>query len=210
MHFTDALAASPLIAILRGLSPDDAIPVSDALLKAGFQMLEVPLNRPGALDAIRKVASHVGGAAIVGAGTVLDPDDVPRVADAGGTLIISPNCNSAVIRRAKAKGLVALPGVATPTEAFAALDAGADGLKLFPAEGFPPAVIKAWRAILPAETAILPVGGITPENIAAYLTAGATGFGIGSSLYVPGKPASQVHADAVTFMSAMKTRLNAA
>ena len=199
--FNTALSALPLIAILRGLTPAEALPIGQALVSTGWTLIEVPLNSPQPLDSI---AAMVGAfpQAMVGAGTVLTPSDVRNVHAAGGQLIVSPNFNPAVVREAVRLGLVCLPGVMTATEAFAALDAGAAGLKMFPAEMATPAVIKALRAVLPASTVVLPVGGITPESMAAYLDAGANGFGIGSALYTPGMAADTVTANAIQFRAA--------
>ena len=199
--FNTALSALPLIAILRGLTPAEALPIGQALVSTGWTLIEVPLNSPQPLDSI---AAMVGAfpQAMVGAGTVLTPSDVRNVHAAGGQLIVSPNFNPAVVREAVRLGLVCLPGVMTATEAFAALDAGAAGLKMFPAEMATPAVIKALRAVLPASTVVLPVGGITPESMAAYLDAGANGFGIGSALYKPGMAADAVTANAIQFRAA--------
>ena len=199
--FNTALSALPLIAILRGLTPAEALPIGQALVSTGWTLIEVPLNSPQPLDSI---AAMVGAfpQAMVGAGTVLSPNDVRNVHAAGGQLIVSPNFNPAVVREAVRLGLVCLPGVMTATEAFAALDAGAAGLKMFPAEMATPAVIKALRAVLPASTVVLPVGGITPESMAAYLDAGANGFGIGSALYKPGMAADAVTANAIQFRAA--------
>ena len=195
----------PLVAILRGLTPDESIDIGRVLVGAGFRMLEVPLNSPRPFESIRRMANALGDDYLVGAGTVLDPADVQRVADAGGRLIVMPHADVTVIRAAKQAGLTCVPGVATPTEAFAALAAGADALKLFPAEQSSPAVLKAWRAVLPKDLAVLPVGGITPHNMAPWLAAGAAGFGIGSSLYAPGRPASDVAARARAFADAWQS-----
>lgn len=176
----------PLVAILRGLSPADAPAVGAALFEAGFRLLEVPLNRPGALEAIRVLADMAPSDAIVGGGTMLTVADVDAVADAGGRLFVSPNCRPAVISHAAARGMLCAPGVATPTEAFDALDAGAHALKLFPAESIGYAGMKAFRTVLPAGTPLWPVGGVTPEQLAAWKATGATGAGIGSQLYAPG------------------------
>jgi 2-dehydro-3-deoxyphosphogalactonate aldolase len=181
------LTPLPLVAILRGLTPAEAIPVGRALVEAGFRMLEVPLNSPQPLDSIARLAEALGDDILVGAGTVMSTADVEAIAAAGGRLIVMPHADTAVVRAAKAAGLLCVPGVATPTEAFAALAAGADGLKLFPAEQASPAVLKAWRAVLPREVPVLPVGGITPDNMAPWVAAGARGFGIGSALYAPGR-----------------------
>jgi 2-dehydro-3-deoxyphosphogalactonate aldolase len=200
-----ALAATPLVAILRGVRPDEAIGVAEAAVAAGFRIVEVPLNSPDPFESIARLAALLGGRALVGAGTVLTPDEVGRVAEAGGRAIIAPNFDPAVVRAAKAQGMVALPGVATPSEAFAALAAGADGLKLFPAEILPPAAVKAMLAVLPRGTRLVPVGGITPESIPPYLAAGAAGFGIGSALYRPGMTAEAVHRAAHAFVSACRS-----
>ncbi|HEX2082777.1 MAG TPA: 2-dehydro-3-deoxy-6-phosphogalactonate aldolase [Xanthomonadaceae bacterium] len=192
----------PLVAILRGLTPDEAPAIGAALVDAGFRILEVPLNSPRPLESIALLADAFGDLCLVGAGTVLTPAQVHDVADAGGRLIVMPHADTAVISAAHAAGLRCTPGVATPTEAFAALAAGADALKLFPAEQLPPPVLKAWRSVLPAGTALLPVGGITPERMAAYRAAGAAGFGIGSALYAPGTDAAEVARRAANFVDA--------
>ncbi|MDQ7914319.1 2-dehydro-3-deoxy-6-phosphogalactonate aldolase [Pseudomonas sp. 102515] len=189
----------PLIAILRGVTPDEIVPVGRALYDAGFRVIEIPLNSPQPFDSIRRLTAELGESCLIGAGTVLTEAQVAEVDAAGGRLIVSPNANLAVIRASKAAGLVSAPGVATPSEGFAALDAGADSLKLFPAEQLGPAVVKAWRAVFPKELALLPVGGITPDNMGPYLAAGANGFGLGSALYKPGLTAAQVSANAQAF-----------
>ena len=198
----------PLVAILRGLTPDESVEIGRVLVDAGFRMLEVPLNSPRAFDSIRRMVDALGDGYLIGAGTVLDPADVKNVADAGGRLIVMPHADVNVIRAAKQAGLYCVPGVATPTEAFAALAAGADALKLFPAEQASPAVLKAWRAVLPKDLAVLPVGGIAPDNMGPWLAAGAGGFGIGSSLYAPGRPASDVAARARAFADAWRSHSN--
>lgn len=192
----------PLVAILRGLTPEEAPAIGAALVDAGFRILEVPLNSPRPLESIALLAKAFGDRCLVGAGTVLTPAQVHDVAGAGGRLIVMPHADTAVISAARATGLRCTPGVATPTEAFAALAAGADALKLFPAEQLPPPVLKAWRSVLPAGTALLPVGGITPERMAAYRAAGAAGFGIGSALYAPGTDAAEVARRAADFVDA--------
>jgi 2-dehydro-3-deoxyphosphogalactonate aldolase len=192
----------PLVAILRGIRPDEALEIGDVLIAQGFRTLEVPLNSPAPLKSIALLAGRFGGHALVGAGTVLSEACARDVAAAGGRLVVMPHSDAAVIRAAKAAGCLCLPGVATVTEAFAALAAGADALKLFPAEQLSPDVLKAWRAVLPAHCRLLPVGGITPERMAAYVRAGASGFGIGSALYKPGKSVADVARDAATFVDA--------
>lgn len=195
-------AALPLIAILRGLEPDDAVQIGTALCDAGFRVIEIPLNSPQPLESIRRLTAALDSRAAIGAGTVLSAADVQAVADAGGTLIVSPNADPEVIRATRAAGLVSCPGAATPTEGFAALAAGADVLKLFPAEQMPPPVVKAWRAVLPAHVPLVPVGGITPATLRPYLAAGATGFGLGSALYRPGMTAEAVRGAAEAFVAA--------
>ena len=198
----ERLAPLPLIAILRGIRPAEAVAVGEALLAAGFGALEVPLNSPAPLASIRQLAEAFGRRALIGAGTVLAPAQVQEVAAAGGRLIVLPHGDPAVIGAAKAAGLLCVPGVATPTEAFAALAAGADALKLFPAEALPPAVVKAWRAVLPPGVWLLPVGGIAPATMAPYLAAGANGFGLGSALYRAGMSATEVGERARAFRDA--------
>lgn len=182
----------PFVAILRGISPDEAVVIGHVLADAGFRVLEVPLNSPQPMESIRRLSRSLGDNYLIGAGTVMTPTQVQEVAAAGGRLIVMPHADTAVIRAAKEAGMVCVPGVATPTEAFAALAAGADGLKLFPANQVTPEGLKAWRAVLPTELPVLPVGGITPDNMAAWLAAGAQGFGIGSALYAPGVGADEV------------------
>jgi 2-dehydro-3-deoxyphosphogalactonate aldolase len=177
------LADLPLVAILRGVEPSEAVAIGRVLIDAGFSAIEVPLNSPEPLRSIGALAEALGERALIGAGTVLDAAEVGPIASAGGRLIVMPHADPAVIRAAKAAGLWCIPGVATPTEALRALAAGADALKMFPAEALPPPVVKAWRAVLPKAVRLLPVGGITPEVMAAYVAAGANGFGLGSALY---------------------------
>jgi 2-dehydro-3-deoxyphosphogalactonate aldolase len=196
------LDALPLIAILRGLEPDEAVAVGEAIVGAGFICLEVPLNSPRPLESIRRLRDALDGRALVGAGTVLTSDAARAVADAGGQMIISPNTHPEVIRAAKTMGLMSLPGFFTPSEAFAALDAGADALKLFPAELAGPQGLKAVRAVLPAKTRVYPVGGVAPDSVAAWRSAGASGFGIGSAVFKPGKTPAEVGAAAAAFVAA--------
>ena len=199
--FAHALRTLPLVGILRGLQPQEALTVGDALTGTGWTLLEVPLNSPQPLQSIEAMASAFPNA-LVGAGTVLSPGDVRNVHAAGGQLVVSPNFNAAVVLEAVRLDMVCLPGVMTATEAFAALEAGATGLKLFPSEMITPAVVKALRAVLGADTLLLPVGGITPDNMGAYRAAGASGFGIGSALYKPGMGALAVKENAMKFIAA--------
>ncbi|MBN9531498.1 MAG: 2-dehydro-3-deoxy-6-phosphogalactonate aldolase [Alphaproteobacteria bacterium] len=198
----DRLDALPLVAILRGVTPDEAVGIGEALVAAGFTTIEVPLNSPDPMVSIARLAGRFGGRCLIGAGTVLRVSDVAAVAATGAKLIVMPHADPVIITAAKAHGLVCVPGVATPTEAFAALAAGADGLKAFPAEQIGPEVIKAWRAVLPNATRVMPVGGITPARMAVYRAAGATGFGLGSALYKPGMDAAAVGANARAFVEA--------
>lgn len=192
----------PLIAILRGLTPAEAPAIGDALVDAGITTLEVPLNSPDPLDSIAILAERLAGRAIVGAGTVLSVADVDAVADAGGQIIVSPNCNVDVIAQTKARGLASWPGIFTPTEAFAALAAGADGLKLFPGAMAGTTGLSAMRAILPKGTQVYAVGGAGPENFGAWIAASADGFGIGSALYKPGASAADVRQKAAQIVAA--------
>ncbi|MET3710623.1 2-dehydro-3-deoxyphosphogalactonate aldolase [Sphingomonas trueperi] len=201
-EFDAAFARCPLIAILRGVKPDEVEAIGDELVAAGFTLIEVPLNSPDPLESVSRLAKRFAGRAIIGAGTVLRVEQVQAVADAGGTMIISPNANLDVIRASAAAGLVSLPGILTPSEAFAALDAGATALKLFPAEAASPTVLKAMRAVL-TEARILPVGGVSPDTMAPWQAAGAPGFGLGSALYKVGMTAEQVGANARAFVAAL-------
>lgn len=189
----EALEDMPLIAILRGIVPEEVEEAVETLTKAGIRIIEIPLNSPRPYKSLSILARLAGGDILGGAGTVLTVEEVRAVAETGVKLVVSPNADPAVICAAKQAGLFSLPGVATPSEAFAALAAGADGLKMFPGEVLPPAVLKAWRAVLPAGTLLLPVGGITPGSMADYVAAGADGFGIGSALYKPGRPKAEFH-----------------
>lgn len=204
MNLADYLSPLPLVAVLRGITPEDIPGVADALCDEGFRILEVPLNSPRPYDSIRLLADRCGDRCLVGAGTVLDPADVARVRAAQGSLIVMPHADTAVVREAKRLGMVCMPGVATPTEAFAALAAGADALKMFPAEAMVPAALHAWRAVLPKETLVFAVGGIRPENMSAWWAAGAAGFGTGSNLYRPGVDSAQVRAQAAAYAKAFR------
>ena len=195
----DYLKPLPFVAVLRGITPEEIPAVGEALAGAGFRILEVPLNSPRPFDSIALLARAFGDRCLVGAGTVIDVADVARVREAGGRLIVMPHADSAVIREAKRQELVCLPGVATPTEAFAALKCGAAALKMFPAENLPPVVVKAWRAVVPKDTLLLPVGGINPDNMEDYIAAGAHGFGLGSALFSAGATPATVRDNARRF-----------
>lgn len=196
-------AACPLIAILRGIAPEDVEAVGEALVEAGIGIIEVPLNSPNPLVSIAKLRAHLGSRALVGAGTVLDASQVSQVAEAGGQIVVSPNVDPGVIRATVTAGLVSAPGYFTPTEAFAALANGAHALKLFPAEAAGPAVVKAQRAVIPADALLIMVGGITCEVLPGYLAAGANGFGLGSGLYRPGDDAETVRLQARAYVEAL-------
>lgn len=191
----------PLIAILRGVAPDEVVAVGTALVDAGFHALEVPLNSPRPFDSIERLARTLDADCTVGAGTVLSTDAVARVADAGGRLIVTPHTDPTIIEAAKRKNLYCAPGTATPSEAFTALRAGADAIKVFPAEQITPKVLRAWRAVLPHDVDVLPVGGITPSIMADYVKAGANGFGIGSALYKPGRCIADISSAAQAFVA---------
>lgn len=194
----------PLVAILRGLEPARAVVVGEVLVDAGFDIIEVPLNSPEPLTSIAALVEALGDCALIGAGTVLTEAQVDDLAAIGAQLVVSPNCNPAVIRRTAAHGMVSMPGVVTPTEMFAALEAGATGLKIFPAEMISPAIIKAVRAVLSPQVPVLAVGGINTGNMGEFLAAGAAGFGIGGSLFKPGKPLADIAADAREIVAAFK------
>lgn len=202
--FDAAFTRCPLVAILRGVKPGEVEGISEALVEAGFTLIEVPLNSPSPLDSISRLARRLAGRAVVGAGTVLREAEVAAVSEAGGTMIVSPNADPRVIAAAIAAGLVSLPGIATPTEAFAALDVGATAIKLFPAEGSSPAILKAMLAVLPESVRVLPVGGVTPDLVAPWRKAGAAGFGLGSALYVPGRSADEVGVRARSFIDSWR------
>ncbi len=193
----------PLVAIIRGVTPDQAEAIGEALYGAGIRIIEVPLNSPSALESIGNLAKALGERALIGAGTVLDPADVARIRDVGGRLIVSPNTNVEVIAASVEAGLVSAPGYFTPSEGFEALRAGAHALKLFPAEAASPAVVKAQRAVLPKDVPLLVVGGVTPDNMRAYLDAGANGFGLGSGIYKPGQSPDDVAAQARAYIGGL-------
>lgn len=196
------LAPVPLIAILRGVRPEEVIGIAEVLLAAGVKVIEVPLNSPQPLESIKRLSASFASTALIGAGTVTSAQLAADVCAAGGKLIVMPHADARVVTAAKHLGMLTIPGFATPTEAFAMLEAGADGLKLFPAEAYPPAVLRALRAVLPKQVPILPVGSITPANLAPYLHAGANGFGLGSALYRAGDDAASVAAKAREFVGA--------
>ncbi len=202
MTLGDALLKMPLVAILRGIAPAEADDIGKALVDAGFTIIEVPLNSPDPYASIAALEQSYGESAIVGAGTVLHAEQVARVADAGGRIVVSPNFDEDVVRATKRCGLISVPGVLTPTEAFRALDAGADALKLFPGDLLSPKVVGAMRAVLPKETAVVVTGGVSVDNAATWLAGGATGLGIGSALYKTGKTVDEVAADARRFSEA--------
>lgn len=203
VDFRRHFASCPLVAILRGLTPGDAIQIGEALIEGGIRIIEIPLNSPDPFESIGRLSSALGDRALIGAGTVLDPAQVDLVAQAGGRLVVSPNSEPAVIRRTVAAGLVSTPGYFTPTEAFAALAAGAHALKLFPAEAAGPTVVKAQRAVLPPEVPLIVVGGVTPDLLTGYLEAGASGFGLGGGLYRPGDRPDDVRRRAAAFVAAL-------
>lgn len=200
----DWLARCPLVAILRGVRPDEVLAVAAALDAHGIAVIEVPLNSPEPFESIRLLARAYGERLLIGAGTVMDAAQVARVHDAGGRLIVTPHAATEVVRAAKRLGMIACPGIATPTEAFAMLDAGADGIKLFPAEASSPAVLRALRAVLPKDTLVLPVGGIDGGNMRPWLDAGAAGFGLGSSAFRPGDSAETVGAKAAALVAGLR------
>ncbi len=193
-----------LVAIIRGVTPDEAEAIGGAIFDAGIRIIEVPLNSPDPLASIERLAARFGDSALIGAGTVLEPQQVEQVRNAGGRLVVSPNTNADVIRATVAAGMVSSPGYFTPSEGFEALAAGAHGLKLFPAEGASPAVVKAQRAVLPANVPLLVVGGIQPDNMHPWLEAGATGFGLGSGLYAPGRSAEDTGRRALAYVEGLK------
>ncbi|HEV2569092.1 2-dehydro-3-deoxy-6-phosphogalactonate aldolase [Sphingomonas sp.] len=201
--FTRYFAECPLIAIIRGVRSDEAEAIGEAILSAGIRIVEVPLNSPDPLASIERLAKRFGDRALIGAGTVLDPNQVQRVADVGGRLIVSPSTNAAVIGATAQAGLVSAPGFFTPSEAFTALAAGAHALKLFPAEAASPAVVKAMKAVLPAHVPLVVVGGVKPDTMRPWLEAGAGGFGLGGGLYRPGQSAAETAAKARAYVGGL-------
>ena len=204
MSLRAALAACPIVAILRGVKPDEVEGVVEALIEAGVGVIEVPLNSPQPFESIARLVQRFSAQALIGAGTVMSAGDVAQLADIGAQLVVMPHGDPAVIRAAKAHGLMVAPGVFTPTEAFAALVAGADALKLFPAEALPPKIVKAMRAVLPKETLVLAVGGVGVDNMADYAKAGCDGYGIGTSLYAPGRSLDAISTAARALVAAAK------
>lgn len=202
-EFRSHFAACPLVAIIRGVTPDEVEEIGEALVAGGVRIIEVPLNSPDPLHSIRRLADRLKGRALVGAGTVLDEAQVGQVAEAGGQIVVSPNTKPSVIHATVMAGMVSSPGYFTPSEAIAALQAGAHVLKLFPAEGATPAVLKAQRAVLPKDTPILAVGGIVPDNMRAWLDAGANGFGLGGGIYKPGQSAADTEANARAYVAGL-------
>lgn len=203
-RFHACFAACPLIAIIRGVRPDEVESVGGALVEAGIRIIEVPLNSPDPLDSIARLARRFGNEVLIGAGTVLRVDDVRRVADAGRQIAVSPGTDSAVIAATVAAGMVSVPGFFTPSEAFIAMQAGAHALKLFPAEAASPRMVKAMRAVFPPDMPIIAVGGITAPDMAEWLAAGVAGFGLGGSLFRPGDTPADVSAKAGTFIAALR------
>lgn len=194
----------PLVAILRGLEPERAVAIAQVLIDAGIELIEVPMNSPEPLRSIAAIIEAFDARAMIGAGTVMTVKTVDDLAQLGASLVVAPNCDDRIIARADALGMLALPGVMTPTEMFAAIESGAAGLKIFPAELFTPAAVKAVRAVLPPELPVFVVGGVNAGNMADYLMAGATGFGLGSALFKPGKPVEDVAADAREIVAAFR------
>lgn len=192
----------PLVAILRGVEPDEVVDIGHALVQAGFRIVEVPLNSPDAIESIQRLVNAIGHDALIGAGTVRTLDEVHEVSETGAGLIVMPHADTRLVATAKGEDMVCIPGVATITEAFDVLDAGADALKLFPAEALGPVTVNAWRAVLPEDTIMLPVGGVDVDSIGEYLDAGADGFGLGSSIYRPGDSAEEVAENAAEFVAA--------
>ena len=202
-RFRAALAECPLVAILRGLRPEEAEAIGDALFESGIRIIEVPLNSPDPLDSIGRLARRLGSRAVIGAGTVLNVAQVAAVRDVGGALVVSPSTNLSVISATVAAGMISCPGYFTPSEAFAAIDVGAHALKLFPAEALTPAVVKAQRAVLPRDVPVLVVGGVKPDAMAPWLAAGADGFGLGSGVYVPGQSPAETLDKAHAYQAAL-------
>ncbi|KGX17243.1 KDPG and KHG aldolase family protein [Burkholderia pseudomallei] len=207
MPFPDSFPSLPLIAILRGIVPDEAVPMAKVLHRMGFRCMEVPLNSPDPFESIGRMVDALGADCLIGAGTVLAAADVERVRDTGGRLIVMPHADISIIKATKQAGMVCAPGVSTLTEAFAALHAGADALKVFPAELITPAVLRAWRSVLPRSVPLVPVGGITPGAMEAFVAAGANGFGLGGALFQPGWTLDEVQDAAAQFATTWRALL---
>lgn len=201
----DYMKELPLIAILRGLTPNQAVDVGETIYDAGFRIMEVPLNSPDPFSSIALLVRHFGERMLIGAGTVTSAEDCRRVAEAGARLVVAPNTDADVIATACAADMIAVPGVATPSEAFAAIRAGANALKLFPADAVGPSGVRAWRAVLPARLPLIAVGGVGPDNMAEWRKAGVDGFGIGSALFRPGMTTSDIRRNADAFIAAFHT-----
>ena len=197
------LQQCPLVAIIRGVTPDEAAATGQAVFDAGIRIIEVPLNSPDPLASVGKLAASLGDRALIGAGTVLDPGQVAEVKEAGGRLIVSPSTDAAVIRATVSAGLVSCPGYFTPSEAFTAIDAGAHALKFFPAEAATPAVIRAQRAVLPRDVPLIVVGGVKPDSMQSWREAGADAFGLGSGLYKPGQPPAETAEKARAYVAGL-------
>lgn len=200
-YFKEALSVVPLVAILRGITPEEVIAVGGVLVASGFRIIEVPLTSPDAMRSISMLSDHLGPATIVGAGTVRRVEQLDELVAAGGTLMVTPHADTKLIRAAVDRNLATLPGVATPTEAFAAIDAGADALKVFPTDIIPPSTLAAFRTVIGPDVPLIPTGGIQPETMDRYLEAGASGFGLGTALYRPGDSAAHVQKMARSFVT---------
>lgn len=205
MHISDYFKELPLIAILRGIHPHECVEIGRVLVQAGFRCIEVPMNSPNAIDSISLLVQDLPSSCLLGAGTVMSEEQLDQLHQVGGRLVVMPHADVRLIKAAKQRGMICTPGVATLTEAFAALDHGADALKLFPAESVPPSVLKAWRSVLPKSCLCLPVGGVRPEGMSTYVHAGANGFGLGSNLYQAGDTAAQVKERADAYVNAWKS-----
>lgn len=201
-NLSNYLSRLPFVAILRGIHAHECPAISSVLYEAGFRCIEIPLNSPNAIQSIALLVQHLPGDCLVGAGTVMSPDEVNAVHQTGARLIVMPHSDASVIREAKRLGMICIPGVATLSEAFAAIQFGADAIKLFPAESVAASVLKTWRSVLPEQTVCLPVGGVKPDDMQAYLDAGANGFGLGSNLYTAGQSAQQVTHQAASYVRA--------
>lgn len=202
--FNSYFEQCPLVAIIRGVTPDEAGAIAQALYDGGIRIIEVPLNSPDPLTSIRAIVDRLGESALVGAGTVLDPAQVADVKDAGGRIVVSPNMNPSVIKATVAAGMVSSPGIFTPSEAFTALESGAHLIKLFPAEAASPKVVKSMRAVLPKDVTLLIVGGVTPESVRGWIDAGANGFGLGGGLYKPGQSPDETLDKARAYVEALR------